>query len=141
MFLGWKTWVESQPMEHNRTSTKSVPFFVAPVLELEFGQDLGQVSMASLEVQFLEGPVQGFGGIVAFYGGWLVEPEVVLAKPEWFKRLTRLARGLLKSLQLYSCLIWDYQKSSQLCFCLIWRGPRPPPEPPALQSRSAGAGG
>ena len=27
-------------MEHNRTSTKSVPFFVALVLEPEFGQDL-----------------------------------------------------------------------------------------------------
>ena len=27
-------------MEHNRTSTKSVPFFVAPVSEPEFGQDL-----------------------------------------------------------------------------------------------------
>ena len=27
-------------MEHNRRSTKSVPFFVAPVSEPEFGQDL-----------------------------------------------------------------------------------------------------
>ena len=27
-------------MEQNRTSTKSVPFFVAPVSEPEFGQDL-----------------------------------------------------------------------------------------------------
>ena len=27
-------------MEHNRTSTKSVPFFMALVLEPEFGQDL-----------------------------------------------------------------------------------------------------
>ena len=41
MFLGWKTWVEPEPIEHNRTSTKIVPFFVAPVSEPEFGQDLG----------------------------------------------------------------------------------------------------
>ena len=54
--------------------------------------------------------------------GWLVELEVVLAKPEWLKHLTCPTRGP--------------QKSSQLCFCLI-----PPPEPPALQSPSAGAGG
>ena len=40
MFLGWKTWVEPEPMEHNRTSTKSVPPFVALVPEPEFGQDL-----------------------------------------------------------------------------------------------------
>ena len=39
-FLGWKTWVESQLTEHNRTSSKSVLFFVARVLEPEFGHDL-----------------------------------------------------------------------------------------------------
>ena len=49
MILGWKTWVEPQPMEHNKTSTKSVPFFVAPVLEPEFGQDLERVSIEESE--------------------------------------------------------------------------------------------
>ena len=72
-------------------------------------------------------PVQGSGGTGAFHGGWLVEPEVVLAKPEWFKCLTHPSRGL--------------QKSLQLCFCLIWGGPGPPPEPPPLQSQRAGTGG
>ena len=49
-FLGWKTWVELQPMEHNRTSRKSVPFFGASLLEPEFCQDLVWWSTCMSEV-------------------------------------------------------------------------------------------
>ena len=51
-------------------------------------------------------PVHGSRGTVAFHGGWLVEPEVVLANPEWLKHLTHPVGGLLKSLELCFCLIW-----------------------------------
>ena len=50
----------------------------------------GGVQFMALEVQLL------------FMEGWLVESEVVLAKSEWLKHLTRPTK--------------DLQKSSQLCF-------------------------
>ena len=42
-----------------------------------------------------------------FMEGWLVELEVVLAKPEWLRHLICLARGPQKISQLYFCLIWE----------------------------------
>ena len=67
--------------------------------------------MASWRSSSRRGPVHGSGVTVAFHGGWLVEPEAVLAKPEWFKRLTCPVRGPQKRSQLCSCLIWGSQKT------------------------------
>ena len=73
--------------------------------------------------------------------GWLIELEVVLAKPEWLKHLTRPARGPQKSLQLCFCIIWGVRfriRSLQLCILEMiqldpsrpWRSPGPPSSRP-----------